>query len=82
MCAIVWRSFLNEKPAIEDKPRSIRTTTSVTYLNREGDDELIPGDNCVSVHNVADALYVSYGSFQGIIAKPWKTKPEFFPKRF
>lgn len=62
------KKFSNGETEIADKPRSGRPTTSITDANRERAEELIRGDRRITVQSVADALNISYGSAQGIIA--------------
>lgn len=62
------KKFQEEKTEIADKPRSSRPLTSVTDETRQRADELIRGERRIRVQDVADALNVSYGSAQTIIA--------------
>lgn len=52
------KNFGNGETEIEDKPRSSQPTTSVTDVNREHANQLIPGDRRITVQNIADALNV------------------------
>lgn len=55
----------NRETEIAYKPRSGRPTSSVTDANRDRADELIRGGGQFRI-----LLNISYGSSQGMIAKP------------
>lgn len=62
------KKFENGWMEIAYKPRKGRLSTPVTNSNQEHADELIQRDKHIIVHDVVDALNVSYGSAQGIIS--------------
>jgi transposase len=61
------KKFRDGESEIADKPRSGRSSTSVTDNRRSRIDELIRENRRITIHKIADALQLFYGSVQAMI---------------